>query len=409
MSSILLMGSAPIIESHLRTLAGAGIEPINPPVFPDSVQSFMHTLKTTKIPDLVLLAPQEHQEASALSLVNALSTQTDAVVAVIYQLSADPFNASGFAMDAFRAGASEVISASDDLARVRDAIARINDVLTRNRARLHEQARQTAQDTQQMMTGVGEVIVVMSSHGGIGKTTLATNLAIGIAGCDAGASTVLVDGSLQFGDVAAYLEILATRNTLPVVESMLNDPLAVKTALTLHESGLYVLPGSTHPAGASKVTPESVAKLVEVLANQFPYVVIDTATGLRDENVELLRMADRLLVVTTPDVATLRSTGALLSVLKEIGYTGDETLKVCMNFADETGISDRDVEATLGRRPDWKMPTMPAVRVSTNLGIPVLVGRKEKDPARRAMANMVKLFHNHDEDQAKAAGRRAAV
>ena len=119
-----------------------------------------------------------------------------------------------------------------------------------------------------------------SPKGGVGKTTVSTNLAVGLAQ-RLPQSTVLVDLDVHFGDVASALNV-TPEFTLPDMAHgpASRDPLALKSYLHLHQTGLYVVPGSESPAAADAVTSKDITQLLDTLAQQFKYVVVDTAPGL---------------------------------------------------------------------------------------------------------------------------------
>ncbi|WP_324277154.1 AAA family ATPase [Blastococcus brunescens] len=162
------------------------------------------------------------------------------------------------------------------------------------------------------------VIVVASPKGGVGKTTVSTNLAVGLARSGQG-STVIVDLDVQFGDVASALA-MAPEYTLPdtVHGAASNDPLALKTFLGRHPSGLFVVAGSDSPAAGDAVTAQQVAQLIDTLSREFRHVVIDTAPGLADHTLVALERATDLVLVSSMDVPGVRGMRKELNVLEEL-------------------------------------------------------------------------------------------
>jgi pilus assembly protein CpaE len=262
---------------------------------------------------------------------------------------------------AMRSGVRDVLSSDagpDDVAAV---LRRCADL-----------ARARAQATAAEPHSDHRVIVVASAKGGVGKTTVATNLAVGLARSGAG-STVIVDLDLQYGDVASALA-LVPEYTLPdtVHGAASNDPLLLKTFLTRHPSGLYVVAGSDSPAAGDAVTSEQVARLVETLRQEFQYVVLDTAPGLSEHTLTVLEKATDLVLLSGADVPGVRGLRKEIDVLTELGLVPARR-HLLLNMWDADGaLSMKDIETTIGTPLDLVLPRSSAVPMSTNTGVPLL-------------------------------------
>ena len=264
---------------------------------------------------------------------------------------------------AMRAGVRDVLAADASTADAAAVLGRAADL-----ARARREAGQAAGGARPEH----RVVVVTSPKGGVGKTTVATNLAVGLARAGAG-STVIVDLDVQFGDVASALA-LAPEYSLPdtVHGAASNDPLVLKTFLTRHPSGLYVVAGSESPAAGDAVTAEQVGRLIETLSHEFRYVVIDTAPGLSDHTLMALEKATDLVLMSSMDVPGVRGLRKELDVLGELGLV-PAGRHLVINMADSAGaLSMADVETTVGVPLDVVLPRTTAVPLSTNTGAPLL-------------------------------------
>jgi len=267
-------------------------------------------------------------------------------------------------MAAMRAGVRDVLSPDASAPDVAAVLGRA--------AELARARREAAEAGQVERRPHHRVIVVASPKGGVGKTTVSTNLAVGLARSGEG-STVIVDLDVQFGDVASALA-MAPEYTLPdtVHGAASNDPLVLKTFLGRHPSGLYVVAGSDSPAAGDAVTAEQVARLIDTLSREFRYVVIDTAPGLADHTLVALERATDLVLVSSMDVPGVRGMRKELNVLEELSLV-PAGRHLVLNMADPAGaLSMDDVTTTIGAPLDVVLPRSTAVPLSTNTGIPLL-------------------------------------
>ena len=235
------------------------------------------------------------------------------------------------------------------------------------------------------------VIVVASAKGGVGKTTVSTNLAVGLARSGTG-STVIVDLDLQFGDVASALA-LVPEYTLPdtVHGAASSDPLVLKTFLTRHPSGLFVVAGSDSPAAGDAVTSEQVARLVETLRQEFQYVVLDTAPGLSDHTLTVLEKATDLVLLSGADVPGVRGLRKELDVLTELNLVPARRHTLLNMWDSDSALSMKDIETTIGAPLDIVLPRSSAVPLSTNTGVPLLQAGG-RDPVAKGLQTLLDRF-----------------
>lgn len=237
----------------------------------------------------------------------------------------------------------------------------------------------------------GRVIAVMSPKGGVGKTTVATNLAIGL-GKVAPMSVVLVDLDLQFGDVASGLLLDPEHSITEAVNGAASqDSMVLKAFLTVHPAGIYALCGPRTPAESDFITAEHVSRLINQLASEFKYVVVDTAPGLGEHVLATLELATDGVWVCGMDVPSIRGLHKCFAVLRELQLLPQGRHTV-LNFADrKSGISVQDVEATIGVPIDTVIPRSKTLPFSTNRGIPILQSNA-RDSASKGLKKLVDRF-----------------
>ncbi|KQS66296.1 AAA family ATPase [Modestobacter sp. Leaf380] len=284
---------------------------------------------------------------------------------------------------ALQAGVRDVLDpqgAADELA---GALARAASLTAARRDATGPAARVEGADHQ--------VVAVVSPKGGVGKTTVATNLAVGLAQRAGEGSTVLVDLDLQFGDVASALAMEPVHRLPELVSgSAATDPIALKALLERHPTGLLVVCGADSPVAGDAVTAEQVTRLLQTLRRQFRHVVVDTAPGLTDPTLAAVEASTDLVALSSTDVPSVRGLRSELALLEELSLLPTRHLVLNAVQRRSTPGPD-DVAATLGVRPDVLLPHSKAVRLSTNVGAPLLQSGT-RDPFVRSFAPLLDVF-----------------
>jgi pilus assembly protein CpaE len=223
----------------------------------------------------------------------------------------------------------------------------------------------------------GELIAVFAGKGGVGKTTLATNLAVAMAVEGKQKQRVaVVDLDLLLGDVAIMLDVTPERtlaDLVPLIDKL--DPELLRSFLYVHSSGVKVLCAPTRVEDSEALTPDRVRRILDVLARTFDYVVIDLPRAFDDRVVTTLDMANMVLLVTNYDVPCLKSTKVCLDTLRSWRYSEDK-LKLIINHANRTnGFAPGEAEGALDYPIFWKVPSDYAVASTSNHGKPFVQGQ----------------------------------
>lgn len=378
MSRVVLAGADEDLILRVKQAADGDVAVLPPGRLPGDPARLFEQLVDGELPDVLLIGPGASPDA-VLTLAARLDIQFPGIsVVLITEASQQLWQA------AMRSGIRDLLPPSASIPEIRDALERASLAAT-GRRRVLRPVSETERYT-------GRVITIASPKGGVGKTTVATNLAIGLT-ASAPQSTVLVDLDVQFGDVASALG-LAPEYTLPdaVRGPASEDTMVLKTFLTQHPSGLYAVCGAESPAAGDTVTADDVSRLLGSLAREFRYVVVDTAPGLSPQTLAALDRASDVVMLSSMDVPGVRGLRKELDVLRELCMI-PAGRHVVMNFADaKGGLSVRDVELAIGTGIDVVLPRSPSVPASTNQGMPLVQFGRRRDPMVKELNRLVSRF-----------------
>ena len=285
-------------------------------------------------------------------------------------------------------------------AGVRDIIAPDADDTTIQRA--FQRALDTAARRRENIVGPGEpagpkgkVICCLSPKGGSGKTTVASNLAYGLAQA-APDDVVIVDLDLQFGDVASALQLVPEHTIVDAARIASGphgtiDATTLKVFLQSHPGRLYALCGSEDPAAGEDIDPKRIGAIIRLLADQFTYVVLDTSAGIDEHTLVAVEESTDLLVMCAMDVPSVRSLRKLIAALDQLGMMTQRRHFVLNRADSRVGLDVRDVEGTVGLPVDIELPSSRQIPLSMNQGSPILES-ETKSAVARQFRELVGLF-----------------
>jgi pilus assembly protein CpaE len=407
MSRFLLVTSDPKYDAHFRSAVQGRI--------PGDVQTVANTaLPSTpdellgrsvgEFPTMVLLGPGvELNEAMRLAGIFDIRRPE---VSLVLAAPGDP----ALAVAAMRAGFRDVLDLQADADGILSLVTRaVNAAEFRRRT-----MPQGMSSVDGAYGGIAaprddtRVVVVTSPKGGVGKTTLATNLAVGL-GRLAPMNTVIVDLDVQFGDVAAALRLAPEHSmTEAVTGPAVDDALVLKTFLTVHPASIYALCTPANPAEGDLVGAAQVTHLLDQLSGQFQYVVIDTAPGMGEHALAALEAATDVVFVTGMDVPGVRGLRKQMDLLGELSLV-PENVRVVVNAADRsTGLTVQDIETTIRTPVDHVIPRSRMAAYATNRGEPLLL-HAPRDKAAKQLQFLVDSFNPNRPIPKKGMHRKALV
>jgi pilus assembly protein CpaE len=234
--------------------------------------------------------------------------------------------------------------------------------------------------------GATRIISVFAPKGGVGKTTIAFNLAVALAQLDE--RTVLIDGSVQFGDLRSLLKVpvdapsILDLPTDRIAESDLSD------VLWRDPSGIDILLAPPRIEMAEMITARDIDKILSLLRRVYAAIVIDMSSSINDINLAFLDASDTIVEIVTYDSTTIHNTIAMADTFRSIGYPATK-VRYLVNRADSAGgIVPDDLHRALGRVPEHSVMSDGQLVVrSNNEGVPFILA----SPAAPVSRDLVRV------------------
>jgi pilus assembly protein CpaE len=300
--------------------------------FPEITDSQLQVIRDID-PDVIFLDLESNPQIG-LRFAQFL---VDAEMGDVLVGSAPPLS-SELLMEAMRAGISEFIPKPLEAATVEKSLEQVWRKTGRK-------SRTERGDTS------GDVIIFLSAKGGSGCTTLCANVGVELHRVSR-KKTLLLDLDLELGETALQMGVEPKFSVVDLVRNFHRvDSDLLASYIEHHESGVDILSAPYQPAEFEAVSGELVGKILRFLKEQYDYVVVDAPKHLGPVTLAALRAADHVLLVTTPDLPSLRNLTRCLPLLEEIGESKTQDwLRIVVNRHESRGLVSLDqVEETLGR------------------------------------------------------------
>jgi pilus assembly protein CpaE len=283
---------------------------------------------------------------------------------------------------ALRSGMREVVD-SRDLAGITTAVQRARSVANAIGQTMLDEAQAAADAAKAEVAAEaaaaqaaadapkGTLHTVFSTKGGVGKSTVATNLAVALA--DAGTKVCLVDLDVNSGDVAIMLQLSPSRTLSDLVafHGVIDDG-AVDAILTKYSDNLAVVPAPVRLDTPDQASADDIAKLLDALKARFEVIVVDTSGVFDDHALAALDRSDTIILVGTLDIPALKGLKLATSTLDLLNYPRD-TWAFVLNRADgKVGLSSDEFESTLGLKADCSLVSSREVLSAVNRGEPLV-------------------------------------
>jgi pilus assembly protein CpaE len=247
--------------------------------------------------------------------------------------------------------------------------------------------------------GIGDddrhrLVTVFSPKGGVGTTTVATNLAIVAAEAHPN-KVLLVDLDLSIGQVASHLNLQPKQTLLELArdEAALHDADLFRTYVIHHASGLHILAAPPSPSFAALVTIDQVNLALARALEAYEIVVVDAGTALDQRLTGLFGLSEAVVIPVLPEIPALNSVHILIDQLAETGELGAGTVFVLNNAFARDLLKRSDVETALGSRISADLPYDPVVYLkAVNEGNPVVRSAPKSLPAEKLRALATTVF-----------------
>ncbi len=314
-------------------------------------------------PPDVFLVSMEEPVARAIQTIEMLGGAVPSAAVIVYSSLADAASV----RRAMVAGARDFLIKP---LKPEDVTRAVYGILEQEeRRRLHQEGDQN------VAVARGTVITIFGAKGGIGKTTIATNLSTALVHTTQ-SNVALVDMDTRFGDVAIMMDIAVEHSIADLgrqIDQM--DRESVKESLARHHTGVSILPAPLHPTEWRNLTPQHIERIVDLLAQGHDYVVIDTPGTFNEIIATTLELGDIILLVTSMDIASIKDTALALEMLRAADVSEDKVKLLINHSTSANSLRDEDVERVLEYSVTWRIPHDYNVSSSNQLGIPIVMAK----------------------------------
>lgn len=218
-----------------------------------------------------------------------------------------------------------------------------------------------------------KIISVFSNKGGIGKTSLATNLALELAKITK-ENIALIDLNFQMGDITTFLDLKPSFNISYMLENLdkINETFLLSTLERYKSTSLYVLADPPYFKQADNIQPRQITRLFDTLKETFSYIIVDAEASFDGKNIAALDNSDLIMLVTVANLPALRNTQRCLELFEKLGYDKEKIKIVVNRYMENDEIKEVDIEKVLSKGIYWKIPNNYfAIMSAINKGIPV--------------------------------------
>lgn len=281
-------------------------------------------------------------------------------------------------------GARAFIKYPYDAEKLLVTIKRVIELSERKQVSMPEEPLQETQNRP------SHLFSIFSPKGGAGTTTIATNLAISLHQ-RIKEDVLLIDGKLQFGHVALYLNLLTGNSITDLIahSDMLDEQLVDQVTIR-HKSGIHVLPSPNSISEAQGITPDKLFKVLQNLQNYFPNIIIDCGNHLDENTVTFMDASNQIFVIANPNLAAMRDVRQFIEVATSLSYPKDKILYLLNLTGRKADVRKEEIEKILKIKIFDTIPTDENLALSSwNEGVPIAL-LKPRHPISKAYEQISK-------------------
>jgi pilus assembly protein CpaE len=332
-------------------------------------------------PDIILVDSQVESE-STMDIIDDLALQFPSASVVAILPTNDPL----IAQQVMLAGARAFLIAPFSQINLVSTLRRVSELEGRRQQTQTYISSATPQATRPLHS-----VTVYSPRGGTGVTSIAANTAIALAE-ETGKKVLLFEGKVFFGHLEVMLNLRVQNTLSDLIPHATNlDEGLVRDVVTPHPSGIHVLLAPSNVQIAQGIRADDIYNVYIGVSRLYDYIVVDAGGPLNDISVTLMDAADRILLVTTPDLASLHDTSRFLQLSRSLAYPADKILMVLNKAGVDGGVKLHDIESVLHNQVYHQIANDPAnILRSINRGIPYLV----QYPRSKASKSIQQLARN---------------
>ncbi len=360
-------------------------------------------------PDVVIM-DINMPDMDGITATEAIRRKVPYTQIVILSVQSDP----GYMRRAMLAGARDFLTKPPSIDDLTAAIHRAGEMAIEERSKLASSfptANTPGGSTSTGQAGkpLGKIIMVYSPKGGSGTTTIATNLAIALHSEEN--HSILIDASLQFGDVAVFLNEQVKNSLLELVPRAEElDPEVVKDVAIHHSaSGIDILAAPPRPEMAEKVNADQFGKTLQFLRQMYAYILLDTSSYLTDVVQVSIEAADMIVLITTQDIPAIKNANSFLTLTDASGIKREKILFIMNRYDKRISIAPERVGESLRQPIPIAIPLDDRiVSGSINRGVPFVIDNKAQPTSKAIfqLADLVRERLTNPEGQPEAAGKK---
>jgi pilus assembly protein CpaE len=377
--SIMLVENIPQLYKHLQKTLGLieEIELINTSM---SAQESIEAVRELK-PE-VALVEYNLPDMNGIDLTEILRRDFPGTQVVL--ISQD--NYTDLVLQAVRAGACDFITHEVSVKELTDVLKRAATLSAQDRQRsVFPSLPTTVSPPVSAGNGLGKIISVYGAKGGLGTSTIAANLALSLMGAKNEMRVVLVDGSVQFGDVHLMFNELGQTSIMDLVPRVFDlDPELVENVMLLNRpTGLYIMSAPPRPEFAEKINGENFARILEFLRRQYDYVVVNTSSFISDPVLAALDASEVVVLISSQQINPIRNTRLFLDLWEGLGMDKSRLILTINRFDSDNPITTDKMRERLRHPIAALLPEdNEAAQRADALGKPVLQSGRDSELAR---------------------------